>query len=384
MAWDRRADPGRDLLEQGIAQLMDLFGKGWRLRLQQDETEPVDRGISALLRVGQPGGQQVVMIVEVKSNLTPSDAARAVGPRLELARQQRGGDAAALVISPWLSPRTRRVLEEQGLGYLDLTGNVSISIDDPVVRIRTDGNQRDPRPPSRGRRGLSGPRAGRLVRELVDFREPRRATELAKATGISESYISRLLELLGEEALIRRSKRVIIKIDWQGLLRSRAETYQLMKANHVSPAITRIGLDRTFSALRDNKIRHEVLATGSFAAQGFAPTAVGGALMLYVPPGPRVVEEVAQDLGLLRVDHASVDVLLLQPMSDGAMDRPHPQRVDGVPIVGLSQLVLDCLSGPGRLPAEGEALLEWMTGHEDEWRSQRASAECPQQLQTSA
>lgn len=55
-------------------------------------------------------------------------------------------------------------------------------------------------------------------------------------------------------------------------------------------------------------------------------------------------------------------------MSEGAMDRPHPERVDDVPIVGLSQLVLDCLSGPGRLPAEGEALLEWMTNHEDEWR----------------
>lgn len=359
---------GRDLLERGITQLMDLLGEGWRFGLQQDETEPVDRGIDALLRVGRPGGQPVLMIVEAKSNLTPSDAARAVGPRLELARQQRGGGAVVLVISPWLSPQTRRVLEEQGLGYLDLTGNVSISIDDPVVRIRTDGDQRDPRPSSRGRRGLSGSRAGRLVRELVDFREPRRAAELAKATGISESYISRLLELLAEEALIRRSKHVITKIDWQALLRSRAKTYQLMKANHVWPAITRIGLDRTLSAFRNNEIRHQVLATGSFAARGFAPMTVGGALMLYVPPGPRVVDEVAQDLGLLRVDQASVEVLLLQPRSEGAMDRPHHERVDGVPIVGLSQLVLDCLSGPGRLPAEGEALLEWMTNHEDEWR----------------
>jgi hypothetical protein len=358
----------RDLLERGITQLVDLLGDGWRLGLQQDETEPVDRGIDILLRVGRPGGQPVVMIAEVKSNLTPSDAARAVGPRLELARQRRGGGAVVLVISPWLSPQTRRVLEEQGLGYLDLTGNVSISIDDPVVRIRTDGDQRDPRPPSRGRRGLSGPRAGRLVRELVDFREPRRAAELAKATGISESYLSRLLELLAEEALIRRSKHVITKIDWQALLRSRAKTYQLMKANHVWPAITRIGLDRTLSALRNNEIRHQVLATGSFAAQGFAPMTVGGALMLYVPPGPRVVDEVAHDLGLLRVDQTSVGVLLLQPMSEGAMDRPHPERVDDVPIVGLSQLVLDCLSGPGRLPAEGEALLKWMTNHEDEWR----------------
>ncbi|MGH3692567.1 MAG: hypothetical protein ACRDRX_00935 [Pseudonocardiaceae bacterium] len=122
-----------DLLEQGITQLRDLLGEGWRLRLQQNETEPVDRRIDALLRIGQPGGRQVLMIVEAKSHLTPSDATKAVGPRLELARRRQGGDTAALVISPWLSPQTRRVLEEEGLGYLDLTGNVSISIDDPVV-----------------------------------------------------------------------------------------------------------------------------------------------------------------------------------------------------------------------------------------------------------
>lgn len=356
----------RDLLEQGIAQLADLLGEGWRVQLQENEKGGVDRGIDALLWVGRPGHEKVV-IVEAKYNLTPLDVKSSVGPQLDLARRYLG-DAPALVISRWLSPRTRQVLEAQGLGYLDLTGNVSISIDDPVVRIRTDGDQRDPRPRVRGRRGLSGPRAGRLVRELVDFREPRRARELAEATGISEGYISRLLELLGEEGLIRRSERVIVKIDWQGLLRARAATHQLMKANHVAPAITRLGLERTLSALRDNKVRHQVLATGSFAAQGFAPTAVGGALMLYVPPGPRVVDEVAQDLGLLRVDQTSVDVFLLQPMSHGAMDRPHPERVNGVPIVGLSQLVLDCLTGPGRLPAEGESLLEWMVSHEGEWR----------------
>jgi hypothetical protein len=105
----------RDLLEQGTSQLRELLGKGWRLRLQQDKTEPDDRRIDALLRIGQPGGQQVWMIVEVKSTLTPSDATRAVGPRLELARRRHGDDTAALVISPWLSPQTRRVLEDQGL-----------------------------------------------------------------------------------------------------------------------------------------------------------------------------------------------------------------------------------------------------------------------------
>ena len=111
-----------------------------------------------------------------------------------------------------------------------------------------------------------------------------------------------------------------------------------------------------------NKSRHRVLATGSFAAEAVVPTTVGGPLMLYVPPGPQVVDEVANDLALLRTADRqgggrTSDVMLLQPMSDGAFDRPQRERVDGIECVGLSQLVRDCLRGPGRMPAEGEAVL---------------------------
>jgi len=29
----------------------------------------------------------------------------------------------------------------------------------------------------------------------------------------------------------------------------------------------------------------------------------------------------------------------------------------------------DCMTGNGRMPAEGEALLSWMAHHEDDWRA---------------
>jgi hypothetical protein len=37
-------------------------------------------------------------------------------------------------------------------------------------------------------------------------------------------------------------------------------------------------------------------------------------------------------------------------------------------MVNVPQLVVDCLSGSGRMPAEGEAVLEWMQANESEWR----------------
>ena len=41
------------------------------------------------------------------------------------------------------------------------------------------------------------------------------------------------------------------------------------------------------------------------------------------------------------------------------------ETVDGLTYAAPSQIVIDCLSGPGRMPAEGEAVLEWMSSAED-------------------
>jgi hypothetical protein len=34
----------------------------------------------------------------------------------------------------------------------------------------------------------------------------------------------------------------------------------------------------------------------------------------------------------------------------------------------LSQVAADCLTGPDRMPAEGDGLLEWMAANEESWR----------------
>ena len=38
------------------------------------------------------------------------------------------------------------------------------------------------------------------------------------------------------------------------------------------------------------------------------------------------------------------------------------QRIAAPRYVAPSQAVVDCLTGTGRMPAEGEAVLEWMAG----------------------
>jgi hypothetical protein len=40
----------------------------------------------------------------------------------------------------------------------------------------------------------------------------------------------------------------------------------------------------------------------------------------------------------------------------------------GSVFAALSQVAVDCLTGPDRMPSEGEALIEWMAANEQAWR----------------
>jgi hypothetical protein len=42
--------------------------------------------------------------------------------------------------------------------------------------------------------------------------------------------------------------------------------------------------------------------------------------------------------------------------------------VDGLTYASVAQIAIDCLTGMGRMPQEGEALLDWMLRNESRWR----------------
>jgi hypothetical protein len=106
------------------------------------------------------------------------------------------------------------------------------------------------------------------------------------------------------------------------------------------------------------------------AAGKIAPLAVGGQLMIHVEAsGDDALRMLRRRLGLLPSE-SGADVLLLQSAgSEALLGR---RIIDGIPYVALSQLVVDCLSGPGRLPAEGEKILQQLQSvDEATWRRRR-------------
>lgn len=349
------------ILDRGLASLRELLPAGWKVEHAALQPGVVGTRADALIHLEDPWGGGKRLIVEAKRAFAPRDAEAVLGGQLELLRQL-DPVASVVVFAPWLSARTRRQLEGRDVGYLDFTGNVQLQFDRPAVLIRTTGAEQDPSPAHRKGVSVRGAAAGRVVRLLADIRPSYTASALAQVGGVSVPYVSRLLSMLHHEALIHRGRRgLVVDVDWPDLLRRRAETYELYGTNSAQGYLSGTGAREAAQRLRDDPSVPYRAVTGSFAAAQRAPIAAPSQLTVYVDD-PMVT---AKTMGLLPADQGA-DVVLLTPYDFVVDDRA--ELIDGLRVVAPSQLALDCLTGNGRMPAEGEALLEWMAEHEAQWR----------------
>ncbi|MGH3736060.1 MAG: hypothetical protein ACRDT6_10630 [Micromonosporaceae bacterium] len=297
------------------------------------------------------------LIVQAFRRFIPRDVDRVLGGNHRLIR--RVVREPIVVVAPWLSRRSREVLRERDINYIDLTGNVLIRVPRPAIHIRLDGAQQDPNPPAKPPVRLKGSGSNALVRVLVDFAPPYRLVDLAAASGLSNAYVSRTLDALVDDRLVERDPRskAVTSVDWQELLRARAQHYSLFKNNRGQTYIARTGVP---ALLR--KLSNEDVITGSYAASYYVHLTGPTQLALYVP-------DIAVAVARYDLMSASqgANVVLLTAADASQLTRAR-RLEDGTLHVGISQLALDCLAGNGRLPEEGDALLEWMADNPSAWR----------------
>ncbi len=177
---------------------------------------------------------------------------------------------------------------------------------------------------------------------------------------MAPGYVSRLLETLYDEALIERAPRGPIEyVDAQGLIRRWARSYDVLETNRVSTFIAPTGID---SALRKlPTLESRLTITGSRAAVRLAPVTAPAMLLAYCDRP----ETLAGELGLLPASEGA-NVILLEPFDPIVWWNTDDEA--GLRFVSPSQVAIDCLTGNGRMPAEGEAVLTWMQENETGWR----------------
>lgn len=361
------------LVEDICRKIRGRLPSGWSLEDRFDEWGQIS-GASAgpnfdgVLALTDPQGLTVNIIVEARARPLEGQQVSMLADRLKRSLLPQGQEALGtenspipVVVAPFLGPSARDRLVEAGISYADATGNLRLVSDRPAIFIETEGATRNPWPEHRPLNSLRGGRSGRVVRALLDYRPPFGTRELAALTENSPASVSRVADLLEREAILQREspRGPVAGVEWERLLRRWAMDYDFNKANRLTPCIAPRGITALFSRLRGVDIPYCV--TGSFAAVRYAPVAEPRLAILYVSNVVRALDS----LGIRPAD-SGANVLVCEPFDPVVFERT--EQDEGLTYARVTQVAADLMTGPGRGPAEAEALTDWMGLREEMWR----------------
>ena len=360
------------LIDTAVKEIGTRLPPRWHLRDREKEAvmrspqDSIRRMIDAIWELCGPDGLSSDIIVELKAYPVEPRMVGRIASQLKALSKSRDGQAGAtpvcMLVSTYLSPLARERLTEAGISYADATGNLRFAVDRPAVYIETQGADRNPFREDRPLRSLKGGRAARVVRGLLDYRPPFGTRELAGETGSSAAMVSRVSSLLEPDEIVTKEspRGRIILVDWKALARRWAMDYDFASSNALTTWLEPRGTRKLLSRLPDTGIRYAV--TGSLAGHRLAPIAEPRLATLYVDDP----DTAAQSLGL-RPAETGGNVLLVRPFDPVVFERAEHDE-HGITFARVTQVLLDLMTGPGRGPAEAEALLAWMRDHEDQWK----------------
>lgn len=174
-----------------------------------------------------------------------------------------GKTAIPLVAVPFMGEVGRRMCEEVGVGWLDLSGNAHIVV--PGMRVQIEG-----KPNRFGRvgrpRSLFAPKSARIARWLLmRQREAFSQRELARLSGLDEGFTSRIVRGLEEKELIIRQDDGLVRVANHGaLLDAMSEAYDFSKHEIVRGHVTARSSDEVLRRLEETlhaaKIEHAATA----------------------------------------------------------------------------------------------------------------------------
>lgn len=168
------------------------------------------------------GDQEHTLVVEISSLGQPRQIRAAVTRLAEIRRELPGASPVAAAV--YIGPQSARILKNNNLGYVDLSGNCYLALEN--LLIEKEG-KRNVRASTRPLRSLFAPRATRVVRVLLaEASRAWRLDELAKAAEVSLGHSHNVVKRLEELAWVERDDRQRIRLSKpEDLLESWCESY---------------------------------------------------------------------------------------------------------------------------------------------------------------
>ena len=299
--------------------------------------------------VGSAVGQ--TFVVEFNKSTGAAPIAAASKKVQELARRLRRRVVPLLAV-PFMGEVGRRICEEAGVGWFDLSGNARIVA--PGIRVIVDGRPNQFRTPGRPP-NLFAPKSSRVIRWLlIHPAEALTQRQIARATDMTEGFVSRIVSRLETEGYLARDESGAVRPKDPGLLLDAwREAYQFSKhaiyRGHVAARSGDALLRFVCEALTEQGTEHA--ATGLAAAWALTRFAAFRITTVYLPaaPSPALLERLGY-----RGDSRGANLWLVVPNDAGVF---HGAMVkDGLRCAHAGQVYVDLKHHPERSPEVAQHL----------------------------
>jgi len=190
-----------------------------------------------------------------------------------------GPRAAPLVVVPQMGQTGRELCDRHHIAWLDLAGNARIVL--PGLRIIVEGKKLASKPRA-DHPNFFAPKSSRIAHAML--LEPQRAwtqKELVERTGLGKGFVSRIVQGLHQDRLLKRDEKAYRLADSMTLLQAWHEAYRLPEreiargllastsgrdpAAECSHALRRAGIDHVLGGLSAAKLHgtgaNDLLAT---------------------------------------------------------------------------------------------------------------------------
>ena len=322
-----------EIRRQVAQRLRELFprARGW------EETADARIGSQTvdLLTKFKLGEHEQTMVVDVVSLGQPRQIRAAVTKMSDVRKVMPA--AYPVAASVYIGSQSAKILKDNGLGFVDLSGNCYLAFEH--VLIEKDG-KRNVRPSTRPLRSLFAPRATRVVRAVLA--EPGRAwrlEELAKAAAVSLGHSHNVVKRLEDLRWVERDEAQRIHLGKPAdLLEAWCESYSYrtneMASYFVSERVSRrLMADLAKAATADNRRYAFTLSAGLSLV---APQTRLGGVHCYLEGDPAPI---AAALGLHPAGEADGSLHLLAPYDPGVFHGSLDKA--GLKVVCLPQLYAD-------------------------------------------
>ena len=303
------------------------------------------------------GDQERLVVVEVSALGQPRQIRAAVTRLLDVRREIAGAYPVAAAV--YIGPQSARILKDNSLGYVDLSGNCYLAFDQ--VLIEKEG-KRNVRPSTRPLRSLFAPRATRVVRVLLaEPTRPWRLEELAKAAEVSLGHSHNVVKRLEDLRWVERDHGQRIHLGKPAdLLQAWCESYNV-RSNEITSYFVPERVSR--------KLMTDVARAAAAEGRRYAFT-LGAGLSL-VAPQPRLTAlhcylegdpaSLASALGLRPTAEADGALHVLTPYDPGVFYGTLEKA--GLKVVSVPQLYADLVHADRRGAEQAEHLRREAMGY---------------------